>query len=326
MTTEEEIESKVSASPPPSSSSSSKRRNKIKESKSKRKAELRKKNLGLGIGNIDVNAKPNKSTKIKFDDDYEIDQEEEDEDLDVDVKKDEKIVNQNVGSDDDDDDDDEVEQVSASAAKNEALQMLAAERETRKVENALTHKRKRRKKKVVDILAPSSNQTDDNDDNNDDDDDDDDLDEEFLSMVDTARATDSKMKKLKKESNVQLKKMGRHTTFVSEESEAGAMKAIHADHNIDIVVLPLSNATRGGGVNDEQESSILQEKAELSLSSDLSTTPSNAALLLCRGTHNMQGNSGGSKQYAVKRSRKMKYKMSLGRPSSNFAVRRKKRD
>ena len=307
MTTEQEIERKVSPS-----SSSSKKRNQIKESKSRRKAELRKKNLGLGIGRIDVNAKPNKSTKLKFDDDYEIDQEEEEE-L-VDMKQD--------GNYDSDDDDDEVEQVSASAAKSEALQVLASERETRKVENALTHKRKRKKKTVVDILAPSSNQNDDNED----DDDDDDLDEEFLSMVDTARANDSKMKKLEKESNVKLKKMGRHTTFVSEESEAGAMKAIHADHNIDVVVLPLSNARSGDVANDEQESSILQEKAELSLSSDLSTTPSNAALLLCRGTHNMQGNSGGSKQYAVKRSRKMKYKMSLGRPSSNFAVRRKKRD
>lgn len=317
--TEEEIETSTGISP-----SKEKRNNKIKESRKKRKSDLRRKNLGLGIGSIDVNA-PTKSTKIKFDDHSSSDGNDDDHDDHDEYSDDERRIDENENLDeqvkqgkeveDDDDSDDEVEQVSASTAKNEALQMRAAERETRKVENALSQKRKRKKKTVKDILSSSKNQSES--------DNDDELDEEFLSMVDTARENDSKMKKLKRESSGQLKKLGRHTTFVSEESESIVMKPIHSDHNIDVVVLPLATTN---AEDDEQSSAVLKEKAELSLSSDLSTKPSNAALFLCRGTHNIDSNPGGRvKQSVVKRSKKMKYRMSLGRPAANFAGRRRKR-
>ncbi len=277
----------------------SKNKNYLKESKTKRKAELRRKNLGLGIGTIDVNATATKSKqKIRFDDDFVAEQEEK---VEAEHSEEKEAINNIVDGieDEEEDDDDEVEQVSASFAKNEALQLRAAERETRKVESAITQKRKR-KKKVIEA-------------------DDDELDEDFLALVDSTREDNAKVKKLEQKSKPRLS-LGRHTTFVSEENETTTKKPIHADHNIKVVVLPTEIK------NDDQQTNIVaQEKSALALSSDLSTEPSKTAMLFFRGSHLLQRNSKkGDDQTSFKRSRKMKYKVSIGRPASNFLVKKKR--
>jgi hypothetical protein len=289
----------------------------VKESKIQRKADLRKKNLGLGIGTIDVNA-PSKSNKIRFDDDIE----------EVVVEEEEVTAPTKEKGDGDEDDegedesDDEVEEVSASTAKNQALQIRAAERETRQVESAISQKRKRKKKTTEkDAIVPVA--TPDDSDGSDDDE----LDEDFLAMVDSARENDAKMKKLKQESSLRVNKLGRHTTFVSEENESGTKNPIHADHNIEVVVLPSSNTEEGGSGSDEDQQTniIAQEKAALALSSNLGTKASNTALLFCRGRQPSNQTLGkNEKKYAVKRSRKMKYRLSAGRPSANFVVKKRR--
>ena len=274
----------------------------IKESKSKRKAELRRKNMGLGIGNIDVNASSsNKGKKIRFDN------HSDDDDGSV---GDHDIVddndNQKLEEEKEEESDDEVEQVSAAVAKEKSLQIRAAEREIRKVENSMTQKRKKKVTKEEHL-----------------DDEDDELDEDFFAMVDTARENDSKVKKLKQESIISAKKLGRHTTFVSEDKNL-ANNIVQADHNIEVVILPSS---REDDIEDNQNiNDVLHEKAAATLSSDLSSEPSKTAMLFCRGhSRNSNVSQSGQKQ-VFRRSRQIKYKLSLGKPAANFAVKKKSRD
>ncbi len=295
-----------------------------KQSKSKRKADLRRKNMGLGIGTIDVNnvtsSTISSSKKIRFDDDVDFESDNEYENVEQKEKEEggKAIHNVKNSDDDDDDDDDEVEQVSAAVAKDEALQIRAAERETRKVEKTMTQKRKRKKKIVTEV---NTKEIDVNDD---------DLDEEFLAMVDSARENESKMKKLKEhtrnahdKSIMETKKLGRHTTFISDDRDLNSDNIIDAGHNIEVVVLPSSSLTNDND-DDRNVNTVIQEKAMASLSSDLSTKPSEAALQFCRGRQfrNQSLEKKGEK-VAFKRSRKMKYKLSLGKPAANFVVKKK---
>ena len=280
----------------------------IKESKSKRKADLRRKNMGLGIGNIDVNASSsNKGKKIRFDNHSDDDDGDDDGSVgDHDIV--DENDNQKLEEEKEEESDDEVEQVSAAVAKEKSLQIRAAEREIRKVENSMTQKRKRKKKVTKEEHL---------------DDEDDELDEDFFAMVDTARENDSKVKKLKQESIISAKKLGRHTTFVSEDKNL-ANNIVQADHNIEVVVLPSS---REDDIEDNQNiNDVLHEKAAATLSSDLSSEPSKTALLFCRGhSRNSNVSQSGQKQ-VFRRSRQMKYKLSLGKPAANFAVKKKSRD
>jgi hypothetical protein len=286
------VVNKIASTEACTSNESTKAKERMKESKSKRKAELRKKNMGIGIQKIDLNA-PAQNKKITFDD-Y-IDEEEEEQSFE------QKKVENSQLQETDDESDDEVEQVTASVAKDEALQSRAAERKTRIQMNAFSQKRKRKSKEIEEL----------------DDDEDDELDDDFFSMVDSAKENDFKMKKLKKDSDVRVNKLGRHTTFVSEENDSTSTKSINADHNIEIVVLPSSRVKTDD--ENQQVDSISKGKATISLSSDLSTEPSKTALLFCRGNHGKQRNN---KIEPLKKSRKMKYKFSLGKPSANFAVKR----
>jgi len=272
-----------------------------KNVKKQRKESLRRKNVGV-VGKIDVGDQDtlSKNTKIRFDDEFIA------EDIEDSIQTD-QISNQDEESDSETDD--EVEQVSSSAAKEAALKLLATERQTRKVETAISNKRKRKssEKEAEDKVES-----------------DDDLDEDFFAMVDSARENDAKLKKLKNESNKRKNKLGRHTTFVSEDSDVASGSAnmpIHADANIDVVILPTSNSISKIDDEDERVSVAFQERVAIELSTSLSTKPSNKALLFCRGSHSKTNEDGDYIQ--VKRSRKMKYsKNAVRKPNPNFAIRK----
>merc|ERR1712038_455603 len=162
----------------------------------------------------------------------------------------------------------------------------------------MTQKRKRKKKVVKDTPKAAKEENDQSED---------DLDEEFLAMVDSARENDAKMKKRKKESTMRVNKLGRHTTFVSEEGGVDSKKPIHAGHNIEVVVLPRGEAEDD---DDHLTNMVVQERSALMLSSDLGTQPSKTAMSFCRGSHRQNQTVGkDEKQYQLKRSRKMKYKV-----------------
>mmetsp|Transcript_701 Transcript_701/g.1117 ORF Transcript_701/g.1117 Transcript_701/m.1117 type:complete len:284 (-) Transcript_701:34-885(-) len=276
--------------------------------KVKRKADLRKKNLGLGIGKIDVDKETNnsKTNKVLFDDDFVASDYDSDENDDR-----AQHADSENSQDDDDSSDDEVEQVSASAAKQQAMEMFAAERKTRKEESAVSSKRKRKAKEVPKPKQPKPESEDE-----------DDFDEDFFAMVDEERKNETKAKKTK--TDVAKNTLGRHTTFVSEVDDPtvpGSISApIAADHNIEVVVLPNLSSEDGAGDDDK----AVNDKQLLSLSAGLGTQPSEAALLFCRGSR-ARSDEAPEKGFERKRSRKMKYGLSSGQPSRNFAEHSKKR-
>jgi len=297
-----------------------------KKIKSQRKEDLRKRNLGVGIGKIDVD-EVEKSTnkKITFDDDFVASDYESDDENDASNNEDE-------GDQDSDEDssDDEVEQVSASTAKQQAMEMRAAERKTRKEETALSHKRKRKTKaneKEMQVMTmPEMSDSED-----------DDLDDDMLELIDSERKAESKLKKLRKkaEGSLSAKNLGKHTTFVAEDddpsSRLGSFHApIAADHNIDVVVLPGLRSedavTDDNGDAASGSSGYIgaRDKQIVSLSSNLGTKPSESANLLCRGRSTLTRNATDSESgFEVKRSRKMNYGLSRGKPLGGFV--RKKR-
>ncbi len=271
--------------------------------KSKRKEELRKRNLGLGIGSIDVatpEAPVNK--KITFGDDFVASDYDSDEN---EAQKEEE----GSANDSDEESDDEVELVSTKAAKKEALELRAAERKTRKEEISLSHKRKRKTKEKPVLKAPDS------------DSDDDEIDDDMLDEIDSERKAESKLKKMKKENDALNILRGKHTTFVSEHDDptsAGSMSApIDAEHNIDVVVLPEMNSEQSHGE---------EKRHALSLSSSLGVKPSETALLFCRGSQALHNELSrpAQKGFEVKRSRKMKYGLSKGRPLVGFGTRKRR--
>lgn len=265
--------------------------------KSQRKAELRKKNLGLGLGKIDVEEK--KSNKITFDDDFVA--------SDYDSDEHDEIPEKEVAPEDGDSSDDEIEEVSASAAKQQAMEMFASERKTRKEELAFSSKRKRKTKEVPQLVQPEAESEEE------------DFDEDFFAQVDEERKNESKVKKAKK--NKETQKLGRHTTFVSEEDDPNAVGSfnnpVKADHNIEVVVLP---STTGNEEDGQNVDSNTRQKEVLSLAAGLGTAPSKTALSLCRGS--LAGKEDlGEKGFEVKRSRRMNYSINRGKAASDFAFR-----
>lgn len=265
--------------------------------KSQRKAELRKKNLGLGLGKIDVEEK--KSNKITFDDDFVA--------SDYDSDEHDEIPEKEVTPEDGDSSDDEIEEVSASAAKQQAMEMFASERKTRKEELAFSSKRKRKTKEVPQLVQPEAESEEE------------DFDEDFFAQVDEERKNESKVKKAKKSQETQ--KLGRHTTFVSEEDDPNAVGSfnnpVKADHNIEVVVLP---STTGNEEEGQNVDSNTRQKEVLSLAAGLGTAPSKTALSLCRGSLAVKEDLG-EKGFEVKRSRRMNYSINRGKAASNFAFR-----
>ncbi len=273
--------------------------------KSQRKQDLRKKNLGVGLGKIEVDETP-KNKKITFDDNFVASDYEESE-------NDEKLpVDPNEGPSEGDEaseSDDEIEQVSASISKQQAMDMFAAERKSRKEESAVSHKRKRRVKDIIPKSPPVEDPpgSDDNDD--------DELDEEFFAAVDEEREQNAKAKKSKR-GILDQEKIGRHTTFVSDVGENN--EPTDAGHNIEVVVLPGLSSEDGGG--EEQNASRV--KQAVALSARLGTEPSKSALLFCRGSHSIHAENV-EKGFEVKRSRKAKYKLARGKPLGNFSIKRR---
>ncbi len=258
--------------------------------KSERKQNLRKKNLGVGIGKIDIQEKSSEKTnKILFDDDFVASDYESNDEKNESAKSSEPLS--------DDESDGEIEQVSAATAKQQAMDMFAAERKTRKEESAVSHKRKRKTKDAP--AASSPNASDDEEEEEDE------LDEDFFAAVDQERRMDAKAKKDRK--GLTLTTIGKHTTFVSENDEIQAPTDV--GNNIEVVVLP--------GLSSEEGAEEESNKHIVSSSAGLGTEPSATALLFCRGGQSLQESSQ-EKGFEVRRSRKSKYILARGRPLGNF--------
>lgn len=133
-------------------------------------------------------------------------------------------------------------------------------------------------------------------DSDDDDADDDDLDEEFLAMVDSERQTELRLQKLRKKAEKRRKlqaekKIGRHTTFVSDDGDGALIgenaigQSIEADHGIDVVVLPTVKRSGGGASDDDSDESGSEDEGygRVDVSVVLGTKPSKAAMLFSRG-------------------------------------------
>eukprot|EP00979_Chaetoceros_neogracilis_P004292 scaffold764_cov240-Chaetoceros_neogracile.AAC.5 len=273
--------------------------------KSQRKADLRKKNLGLGIAKDE--ATKSKPKKILFDDDFVASDYDSDEHDHAPQQADARN-----SEDEENSSDDEVEQVSASAAKQQAIEQFAAERQTRKEESAYTSKRKRKAKDIPEKPKQPIPESEDEEE----------LDEDFFAMVDEERKNETKAKKRKKD--MVKNTIGRHTTFISEADDPNVLgsitKPIVAEHNIEVVVLPYLSSEDGLGDNAK----AANDKQLLSLSAGLGTQPSETALLFCRGSQ-ARSSAVSEKGFEAKRSKMMKYSLSRGMPSSNFAKGSRKR-
>jgi hypothetical protein len=276
--------------------------------KTKRKVDLRQKNLGLVTGSIDTSGQANerdKPNKILFGDDYDA----------SDVVSDkqgcqEEILQPVSDAIIEEDSDDEVEHISSSTAKKQAIEMFAAERKTRKEEKAFTSKRKRKTKEP----SESHNKPIE------DDEDHQVLNDEFFSILDEERKNKSKAKKMKNQ-NLITHPVGRHTTFVSDIDDSNRKGSIldpmSVGHDVQVVVLPDLSSE----VETQDNRKALREKYLESLSASLGTKPSETALLYCRGSQSLDM-KGREKGFQIKRSRRMKYSLTRGHPSSAFKVRK----
>lgn len=324
--------------------------------KSQRKQDLRQKNLGV-VGKIDIDETPQSNTKkILFGDDfvasdYESAAETEEEaeamaKARAESKAKEKAramskleevteAPSEVEENADSDSDDEVEEVGASAAKKQALDVMAAERETRKQEAAISSKRKR-KTRLKEDKKNTNIQSEEEDD-----DEDDDLDEDFFASVDEERRQEANAKKVRKDFD--KKKYGKHTTFVSEMDDPNLPGSITApidiDHSIEVVILPglgseeievgdnaNNNVDGGTSSSGSRKQKIVRDRNDLMLSAGHGTEPSSMALLFCRGIQAIRNETerATEKGFEKKRSRRAKFKQSIGRPSSHFATRKKR--
>lgn len=260
--------------------------------------------VGLSISTTQVSST---NKKIVFDDtaasnhdeDFE-DEQDRDKEVDSDHLEEAKEATGNEG--DSVSDDDTIEEVKSSVARDKAMQQLAKERETSKVQKLQTSRKKRNSKITAQV------------------EDEDDFDEEFFAQVDSEMTEQRKLKK-RKESVVPT---GRHTTFLSTAEEMNDSQPIQTDHNIELVVLGETET------NKPIHSALLQSSTD----SKAGMEPSEASHLFARsrlaggkaerrGTKKKkQDNSG------WKRSKKMnhlafgraKTKRRKGRAAANFVV------
>ena len=200
--------------------------------------------------------------------------------------------------DDDDDDDDAVEEVKSGAARADAMMQIRAEREMAREAAVSTKKKRRSNKRKQQEVVQSEEEKEDvpDDDSKDEQAQDDDLDEEFLAMVDSERQTELQLRKLRKKAEKRRKlqaekKIGRHTTFVSDDGdgliEGGFADPIQAEHGIDVVVLPSVKRATAGGRSDDSDNDDDNDEDEgygrVDVSAVLGSAPSKAASLFSRG-------------------------------------------
>lgn len=245
--------------------------------------------MGVGIGKIDIGS--TNSKKIRFDENFITEESEDDQCKSVDKSAEE-----------DESDDEAVEQVSSSKAREAALELREAERKIRVEEKAMAQKRKRKKK-------TDSYESDE------------DLGEEFLAMVDSHRETEAQTKSKKKRQEHQ----SRHTTFISNDEEQATFDStIDVAHDIEVVVLPGEENNEGDVSEDEIMSKIMKAKNEVNLSAQLSTSPSEKALIFTRNSLHLGRKQGtNTKDSLIKRSRRMKYSVGKKMPAKNFLVKKK---
>jgi len=345
--------------------------------RSKKKSELRKHTMGVGLsiggdggggagGGGASGARQNK--KITFDSDDEaqdvLDGEKAPKDSN---NKDEKAKGGAFGEDDEDDDDDAIEEVKSGTARADALRQMQAEREQKKkqAENKKKKKKNRSKRKAEaeakEIVPPSGDEVDQEEQqesDSDDGDDDDELDEEFLAMVDSERQTELKLQKLRKKAEKRRKlqaekKIGRHTTFVSDDGDGALIgedaigQSIQAEHGIEVVVLPSVKRGASGDGSDESGSED-EGYGRVDVSAVLGTKPSKAAILLSRGQlecgdvsrkgnkkvrrskkgGNNKGSRGGKDQGWTRSRKATNMSVARGRiggPAANFAVNKRRK-
>lgn len=336
--------------------------------RSKKKSELRKHTMGVGL-KIDGDGGGRQNKKITFDSDDEDDVAQDVLDgmdaLDSTANADKDIDGDN--SDDDDDDDDAIEEVKSGAAKADALRQMQVEREQKKKQAAGKKKKNRSKRKAEEEPEEVSPPLDDEEgpedqgSDSDDDDEDDDLDEEFLAMVDSERQTELRLQKLRKKAEKRRKlqaekKIGRHTTFVSDDGDGALIgenaigQSIEADHGIDVVVLPTVKRSGGGASDDDSDESGSEDEGygRVDVSAVLGTKPSKAAMLFSRGQvecgdvrrkgnkkvrRSKKGSNKGSrggKDQGWTRSRKATNlsvaRGRIGGPAANFVVKNKRKN
>jgi len=281
--------------------------------------------------------------------------------------KDEKAKGGAFGEDDEDDDDDAIEEVKSGTARADALRQMQAEREQKKkqAENKKKKKKNRSKRKAEaeakEIVPPSGDEVDQEEQqesDSDDGDDDDELDEEFLAMVDSERQTELKLQKLRKKAEKRRKlqaekKIGRHTTFVSDDGDGALIgedaigQSIQAEHGIEVVVLPSVKRGASGDGSDESGSED-EGYGRVDVSAVLGTKPSKAAILLSRGQlecgdvsrkgnkkvrrskkgGNNKGSRGGKDQGWTRSRKATNMSVARGRiggPAANFAVNKRRK-
>lgn len=341
--------------------------------RSKKKSELRKHTMGVGLsiggggGGSGGASGARQNKKITFDSDDEaqdvLDGEEAPKDSN---NKDEKAKG-GAFDEDDEDDDDVIEEVKSGTARADALRQMQAEREQKKkqAEDKKKKKKNRSKRKAEaeakEVVPPSDDEVDQGDkqeSDSDDGDDDDELDEEFLAMVDSERQTELKLQKLRKKAEKRRKlqaekKIGRHTTFVSDGGDGALIgedaigQSIQAEHGIEVVVLPSVKRGASGDGSDESGSED-EGYGRVDVSAVLGTKPSKAAILLSRGQvecgdvsrkgnkkvrrskkgGNNKGSRGGKDQGWTRSRKATNMSVARGRiggPAANFAVNKRKK-
>ena len=300
---------------------------KVKSTKKQKKKDLRTKNLGLGLKISIDNSEPNK--KIVFN-------ESDDENVKIDINNDDQsieIIEQKTEVESDD----EVEEVKALDAKAQAQLQRNTERQSRALSSQNTHKLKRKRAQPISDEdgessdgSGTSNSDDDSDSNSDEDQEDMEdekdnfLTEDFFSQVDSERERNRLKKKVLKKSlskvNIDTGKsnlyQGKHTTFVTEDSDpVKSRKDIVTDNtNLEVIVL-----------EGNKGQSSFKDRKGLVLSAQLGTKPSKVALNLSRTKVHASGtlctnksNLPANKQWT--RSKKMKYTRRTGRPAPVFTI------
>lgn len=338
--------------------------------RSKKKSELRKQNMGVGLkidgdgsGGVAAGGRQNKKITFDSDDEDDIAQDELD-NMDGPDSSAVEADKDNDGDNSDDDDDDAIEEVKSGAARADALRQMQAEREQKKKQAAGKKKKNRSKRKseeeAEEVAPPSDDEEGPEDQDSDtDDDDDDDLDEEFLAMVDSERQTELRLHKLRKKAEKRRKlqaekKIGRHTTFVSDDGDGALLgenaigQSIAADHGIDVVVLPTVKRSGGGASDDDSDESGSEDEGygRVDVSAVLGTKPSKAAMLFSRGQvecgdvsrkgnkkvrrskkGGIKGSRGGKDQGWTRSRKATNLSVARGRiggPAANFAVKKRK--
>jgi len=182
-----------------------------REMQRQRREEIKSRNTGVGLS---ISTKAT-GKKIVFEDNGFSDEKVDDEQDAADAETG-KAHDAEEGSDNDSDEDDAIEEVKSSIACDKAMEQLAKERETSKVQKLQSRSKKRKAK-----TAAATDKEEEED-----------FDETFFEKVDSAMAEQQKQKKIAKESVP----AGRHTTFLSTEEEMNSCP-IQTDHNIELVVL-----------------------------------------------------------------------------------------